>query len=146
MIAHPSAIEHVLQTRAKNYRKPDVFYNSVGLLAGNGILTSEGQLWRTQRKLIQPVFVRHQVAKLGSHMVDAVNQLMDQWQRADNGRTIDILPELMRLGLRVASTTLFSTDISDDADSIGQAYRMAFEYVSLKMNGRFLCRRGFPRQ
>jgi cytochrome P450 len=45
---------------------------------------------------------------------------------------------MMRLGLRIASTTLFSSDISGEADTIGSAYRTAFEYVSLKMNARLL--------
>lgn len=41
---------------------------------------------------------------------------------------------MMRLALRIASTSLFGTDISTEADKVGQAYRIAFEYVSLKMN------------
>src|SRR5262245_52776734 len=45
MLAHPDAIEHVLHTNHKNYRKPDTFNLSVKLLAGNGILTSEGEFW-----------------------------------------------------------------------------------------------------
>ena len=49
-----------------------------------------------------------------------------------------VVPEMMRLALRVASTTLLGTDISGDADAVGQAYRTVFEYVSLKMNARLI--------
>lgn len=138
MLAHPSAIEHVLHTNQKNYRKPDTFNHSAGLLAGNGILTSEGDFWRRQRRLMQGAFLRHSVAKLSTHMVAAIDRLIGEWERRPLSGSFDVAPEMMRLALRIASTTLFSTDISSDADSIGQAYRTAFEYVSLKMNGRLM--------
>lgn len=137
-LGHPDAIEYVLHTNYKNYRKPDTFNDSVGLLAGQGILTSEGETWRQQRRLMQPAFARQAVARLSGHIVDAVEQFIAEWLEEGDRRTVDVLPEMMRLGLRVASTTLFSTDISGQADAIGNAYRTAFDYVSLKMNGRLL--------
>lgn len=137
-LGHPAAIEHVLHTNLKNYRKPDTFNRSVGLLAGQGILTTEGDFWRKQRRLIQPAFLRNSVAQLSSHMVAATDALIGEWDRQPDGRRLDVVPEMMRLGLRIVSTSLFSADISGDADSIGQAYRTAFEYVSLKMNGALM--------
>jgi cytochrome P450 len=138
LLAHPDAVEHVLHANLKNYRKPDSFNNAARPLAGNGILTSEGDFWRRQRRLVQPAFLRNSVARLSSHMVDSIGLFVDEWSQAADGRTLDVLPEMMRLGLRIASTSLFSTDISGDADSIGRAYRTAFEYISLKMNGRLM--------
>jgi len=138
LIAHPEAVEYVLHGNLKNYRKPDSFNGSMSLLAGNGILTSEGELWRTQRRLMQPAFSRNSVASIGEHMTDSLGKFVDEWNAAEDGRAIDILPELMRLGLRIASTTLVGKDISGDADAIGRAYRTTFEYVSLKMNGRLM--------
>src|SRR3954467_15462100 len=41
LLTHPDAVEHVFQKNHKNYRKPDSFNRTVGLLAGDGILTSE---------------------------------------------------------------------------------------------------------
>ena len=138
LLAHPAAIEYVLHGNHKNFRKPDSFNRSVSLLAGNGILTSEGDVWRRQRRLMQPAFSRHSVASLAQHMVEGIGSFVGEWEQAADERTLDVLPEMMRLGLRIASTTLLGTDISGDADSIGQAYRDAFEYVSLKMNGRLM--------
>jgi cytochrome P450 len=137
LLANPAAIEYVLHANHKNYRKPDSFNASVRLLAGNGVLTSEGEFWRRQRRLMQPAFARHSVARLADHMVASIGRFVDEWEAAGD-RTLDVLPEMMRLGLRIASTTLFGADISDDADSIGRAYRTAFDYVSLKMNGRLM--------
>ncbi len=138
LLAHPAAIEYVLHTNLKNYRKPDSFNHSVQLLAGNGILTSEGEFWRTQRRLMQPAFSRNSVASIGVHMTDSLGRFVDEWSAAGDARQVDVLPEMMRLGLRIASRTLMGTDISDDADAIGQAYRTTFEYVSLKMNGHLM--------
>jgi cytochrome P450 len=138
LLAHPAAIEYVLHGNHKNFRKPDSFNHSVRLLAGNGILTSEGEVWRRQRRLMQPAFARQSVAALSQHMVDGIARFVGEWEQAPDGRTLDVLPEMMRLGLRIASTTMLGTDISGEADSIGQAYRTAFEYVSLKMNGRLM--------
>ncbi len=138
LLAHPAAIEYVLHTNLKNYRKPDSFNHSVRLLAGNGILTSEGDFWRRQRRLVQPAFSRPAVAALGGLMVEGIARFVEEWEMAGRERTIDVLPELMRLGLRIASLTLLGTDISGEADAIGQAYRTTFEYVSLKMNGRLM--------
>ncbi len=138
LLAHPGAIEHILHGNLKNYRKPDSFNDAVRPLAGNGILTSEGETWRRQRRLVQPAFLRNSVGKVAGHMVAAIGETVDEWQAADDDRTLDVVPEMMRLALRIASTTLLGTDISGAADSIGAAYRTTFEYASLKMNGRLM--------
>ena len=139
LLAHPDAVEYVLHGNLKNYRKPDSFNHSVSLLAGNGILTSEGELWRKQRRLMQPAFLRNSRGlDRRAHGRVASGSSSTSGTPPTDGRTLDVLPEMMRLGLRIASTTLLGTDISGDADAIGQAYRTAFEYVSLKMNGRLM--------
>jgi cytochrome P450 len=134
LLTHPEAVEHVLQKNHKNYRKPDFFNKPVGLLTGNGILTSEGDFWLRQRRLMQPAFHRRHLSKLAPLMVAAAESFIDQRRAAGPGQAVDILPEMMRLALRIAGTTLFSTDITGEADEIGKAYRTAFEYVSQRMS------------
>jgi cytochrome P450 len=134
LLAHPEAVEHVLVRNHKNYRKPDFFNGPVGELAGQGLVTSEGETWRTHRKLVQPAFHRERMAGLGTLMAGAAEAMARDWERSGPGRVLDILPEMMRLTLRIASTTLFSADISGEADSIGGAFRTAFAHVSRLMN------------
>ncbi len=138
LLADPAAVEHVLAKNHKNYRKPDLLTGPIRLLAGNGILTSEGDFWLRQRRLSQPAFVRSHLGKLSAHMVAATEALLRAWAQAEDGRTLDITPEMMRLGLRIASTSLFGTDISGEADAIGGAYRVAFEYVGRKLGDPLL--------
>ncbi len=135
-LADPIAIEHVLSENHKNYRKPDFFNKPVRMLAGNGIITSEGNFWLRQRRLSQPAFLRNQVVKFGPLIGAAAERLIREWEQGGAEQTIDIVPEMMRLGLRIAGTTLFSTDISGEADSIGDAFRVTFGQVSAMMNGK----------
>src|ERR1051325_7863861 len=51
LISHPTGIEQILQTKQQNYPKGKLFNKPVGLLMGNGLLTSEGEFWRRQRRL-----------------------------------------------------------------------------------------------
>jgi cytochrome P450 len=134
LLTHPDAVEHVLQKNHKNYRKPDFFNKPVGLLTGNGVLTSAGDFWLRQRRLIQPAFHRQHLAKLVPLMTAAAETFVRERLAAGPGQAVDMLDEMMKVGLRIASTTLFSTDITAEADSIGRAYREAFDYISHRMN------------
>jgi len=133
VLTHPDAVEHVLHKRHQNYRKPDIFYNSVGLLVGNGLFTNEGESWRSQRQLAQPAFHSQYLALLSPLMVQAAEDFVRQHE-SDAGQPIDMAHAMMKLGLRIASTTLFSADISGDADAIGKAYRAAFAHISRRLN------------
>src|SRR5688572_1702961 len=90
LLTHPEAIEYVLQKNHKNYRKPDFFNKIVGLLSGNGILTSEGDFWLRQRRLMQPAFHRQHLAKLVPLMVAAAESFVRE-QAARPGQVIGIL-------------------------------------------------------
>ncbi len=134
LLTHPDAVEQVLQKNHQNYRKPDFFHQTVGLLAGNGIFTSRGPFWLRQRRLMQPAFHRQHLEHLVPAMTAAAGAFVTERLRAPQQEPFDILPEMMKLSLRIAGNTLFSTDISAEADEVGRAFRIAFEYVSYRMN------------
>jgi cytochrome P450 len=135
LVTHPYDVEHVLQTNQRNYRKPDVFNNPVGLLAGRGLLTSEGDFWRHQRRLVQPAFHRERLAALATLMTNAAESTAERWSRyAESGVSVDVAVEMMRLTLKIVSLALFSTDISAKADRAGPAVRVAFEHVNHRMS------------
>lgn len=143
LLTHPDAVEHVLHKSHKNYRKPDIFYKSVGLLVGDGLFTNEGEPWLNQRRLAQPAFHSQYLAQLCPLMVQAAETFVRE-QEAGVGQPIDILDGMMKLGLRIASTTLFSADISGDADATGKAFRAAFAHVSNRLNSLQLIPNWFP--
>jgi cytochrome P450 len=131
MLIHPDAVEHVLHKNHRNYRKPNVFYNSVGLLVGDGLFTNEGESWQQQRKLVSPAFQPAHLAKLCPAILSSADAFV---REARVGEPIDLSDAMMKLGLRLSSTTLFSTDISGEADGIGRAFKIGFQHISDRMN------------
>ena len=133
-LTHPTAVEHVLQTHQKNYRKPDVFLKPTTLLFGNGIFTSEGEFWMKQRRLSQPAFHRNHIGAMASVIVQCVEKMLLSWDSKADESQIDLQHEMVHLTLSVAGRTLFSTDLSDHATDVGLAVREAFEVLNHKMN------------
>jgi cytochrome P450 len=133
VLTHPDAVEHVLLKGHRNYRKPDIFYKSVGLLVGDGLFTNEGEVWMRQRRLAQPAFHSSYLSVLAPLMVQGAEAFVRQ-EEGRAGQPVDIVQGMMTVGLRIASTTLFSADISGDADRIGRAFRTAFGHISDRLN------------
>lgn len=133
-LTHPTAVEHVLQTHQKNFRKPDVFLKPTTLLFGNGIFTSEGEFWMKQRRLSQPAFHRNHIGAMAAVIVQCVEKMLASWDLRPDGSNIDLQNEMVHLTLSVAGRTLFSTDLTDDATDVGLAVREAFEVLNHKMN------------
>src|SRR5262249_35195172 len=120
-IYHPNDIEYVLATRAKNFRKSMTLRsNFFRRLVGNGLLTSEGEEWKRQRRLTSPAFHRERIANYAGTMVDYSNRLITNWQ---DGETRDMHREMMRLTLEIVVRCLFSADVSQDVDEIGALER-----------------------
>jgi cytochrome P450 len=142
LLSHPDAAEHVLQKNARNYRKPEVLTKPMRLLIGNGLFISEGDFWLRQRRLMQPAFHRQQLAKLAPLMVSATESFLEQRQAAGSVQPVDIVDEMTRLALRIASITLLGSDLTAgdpssgscrDADAIYEAYRTSFRHVCQPM-------------
>jgi hypothetical protein len=61
-VSHPDGVKAVLAGSRAGYSKGTRFYKQIGEAFGRGLLTSEGELWQRQRRLVQPLFTRKQVA------------------------------------------------------------------------------------
>lgn len=117
-VYHPDHIEQVLSTNAKNFIKSrslrSPFFRR---LVGNGLLTSEGEFWRRQRRLAQPAFHRQRISAYGDVMVEYTQRMISSWRP---GELRDIHRDMMRLTLEVVVKTLFNADVSGDADHVGK--------------------------
>lgn len=113
---HPDDIETVLSTNAKNFIKArslrTPFFRR---LVGKGLLTSEGDFWRRQRKLAQPAFHRQRISAYADVMVEYASRTMATWRP---GEARDIYRDMMRLTLEIVVKTLFNADVSGDADNV----------------------------
>jgi len=117
-VNHPDLVEKVLVSESRNYRKGRGLQANRELF-GNGLLTSEGDSWLRQRRLMQPAFHRERIAAYAGTMIEQGRRLAESWR---DGETRDVHADLMRATLEIAGTTLFGTSVSDaDAARISGA-------------------------
>ena len=117
LINHPDLVEEVLVTRARNFTKHYGLRMNRRLL-GNGLLTSEGEFWLRQRRLMQPAFSRERVGSYAGIMVDYADRLTAGWR---DGETRDIHADMTRLTLEIVAKTLFDSDVPGEAQAVGEA-------------------------
>jgi len=113
---HPDLIEAVLVRQYQNLLKDRVIRNSRWLF-GEGLLTSEGETWKRQRRLTQPAFHRERIASYAGIMTQYTEQAAADWQ---DGAVVDLHREMMRLTLKIAVRTLFNVE-PDGIREISQA-------------------------
>ncbi len=119
-LAHALLVEH-----ADAFHKPQVF-RFLKTLIGNGLLTSDGEEWRSQRHLAAPAFQHRRIAAYAQVIANYAEQAQAEWH---DGAKIDVVNEMMRLTLRIAGKTLFDTDVLGDTEEIGVALGAALHYI-----------------
>ncbi|WP_437679651.1 cytochrome P450 [Sorangium sp. So ce131] len=130
---HPRHAQHVLRDNARNYRKGGALWDNIRELIGNGLPTSEGDLWLRQRRMIQPEFHRDRLAAMCDLMVQAIDDGMASFRAAAAaGRPVDGEREFPHLAMKVIVNTVFGTGIApEEADDVAQAFRYANDYMLL---------------
>lgn len=131
---HPDHAKHVL---AEN---PDNYHKGIGLVharrtLGDGLLTSEGELWKKQRKTIQPVFQARRIARKSDAVAEEAVRMAARLQQAVGGGPVDIRLEMTELTLGVLGRTLLDADLGEFG-GIGDAFeavqdQAVFEMMSL---------------
>jgi cytochrome P450 len=133
LLNHPDLIEQVLVGHGRDFIKHFALRLNP-LVFGKGLLTSEGDVWLRQRRLIQPAFTRQRIAAYAPTMLAATGRMMDAWQP---GETRDIFADMMRLTLGIAARTLFGADVEDDTTQVGQALEMLQRDFDARTNRLF---------
>jgi cytochrome P450 len=124
----PDAIKHILVDNAKAYRKSRN-YDGLRLALGQGLVTSEGELWRRQRKLVAPAFTPAAIGRYVPEFVQAASDAADGWARAGARASTDVHHDMMALTFRVVGRTLFSTELGGDSDRIGPAFEEVLRFA-----------------
>ena len=123
LVNRPQLIEEVLVSQSKHFIKHFALRLNP-LVLGNGLLTSEGEFWLRQRRLIQPAFVRSRLVAYGPTMVQAAERVLKEWK---SGETRDMANEMARITLDIAAQTLFGSDALDSAGEVRAALRFMQE-------------------
>ncbi|NDJ55136.1 MAG: cytochrome P450 [Chloroflexi bacterium] len=134
VVTDPDYAQHVLQSNARNYVKGWAYKALRDWSLGNGLLTSDGDFWLKQRRLMQPHFHQNQLAYLNDTMVAVIDDMCAEWEEvARTGETIDIGQEMGRLTMQIMTQTVFGNDILTKAEAEG-----VMEAVSVLARGVML--------
>jgi len=118
LVNRPDYIQQLLILDHAKLHKSALTKLVVGPLLGQGLLISEGDFWRRQRRLAQPAFHRSRTNEYSPVMVECALQHIGHWRA---GETRNIAEEMMKITLEVAVRTLFGTSLAGDSTSIGNA-------------------------
>jgi len=110
VVNHPDLVEDVLVAQNRQFIKHFALRSAKPTL-GRGLLTSEGDFWRKQRRLSQPAFHRERIAGHAATMVEQTERMLDGWA---DGQARDAQEDMMRLTLGIVAKTLFDADVSSD--------------------------------
>jgi cytochrome P450 len=132
LFSHPRLVEQALVKQSHNFIK---MYNpekptGLALILGQGLLTGQGELWRRQRRLMQPVFQRSNLTSMLPQMVTAGNNLLHRWQRLGDEAQVNLADEMMQLALEVITQTMFSTSVLDKISEIASALETGLKYAA----------------
>ena len=121
----PAIIHEVFVEKARHFEKSLAVRILLGPLAGEGLFTSEGELWKRQRKLMAPLF---QPASIGNYVrivTDVVARAADRWRP---GAVLDLGREMTRITMAIVGKALFDADAFDEADALGDALTVALDW------------------
>jgi cytochrome P450 len=147
IVASPDFARQVLVDHYAHYQKKSRPYNVLRILMGNGLVTSEGEFWRGQRKLVQPAFHRRRLEALFATMVERVSDAVARLTpAARSGEPVDLAPLLSQLTLDIISRAMFSSDVQGAAADVSRYVAILNEYAlhMLRHPWLFLLPRRFP--
>jgi cytochrome P450 len=119
VVNNPADIKRILVSNHRNYTK-GVGLDRVAILLGKGIMTSEGEMWRRQRRMIQPMFHRRVVERYAAVIDELVDARLERWSAyAARGEPIDVTDETSQLTLDVILRAIFGDDLAWLAEKMG---------------------------
>jgi cytochrome P450 len=129
MVSHPDYLHQVLVSDATKLYKDDGYKNphkGMARFLGNGILTSDGEFWRRQRKLVAPALHTKRIANYAQTTVDYATEMLDGWR---DGAQVDMSREMMRVTMKIVARTLFNTTVEGETDKVNAAINV-FQHFS----------------
>ncbi|HEY8427999.1 MAG TPA: cytochrome P450 [Sandaracinaceae bacterium] len=129
LVSDIDAIKHVLVDNNKNYVKSRN-YQGLKLVLGEGLVTSDGELWRRQRKLAQPAFVKKRIEAFAEPMARLSEEQLAEWDRLPDGSIVDVHDAMTRLTFRIVGRTLFDTELGKEGDRIGPLIATLIHYAN----------------
>jgi cytochrome P450 len=111
-------VKRILLDNLANYPKSVTYRNNLRPFLGDGLLISEGDFWKRQRRLAQPAFHLRRLKALAGAMAERAAALAAGWR---HGEIIDVMAAMNAVTMEIVATTLFGADVSADIDEVATA-------------------------
>jgi enediyne biosynthesis protein E7 len=119
VIHHPDDVKRVLVGNHRNYTK-GLGLDRVRILLGKGIMTSEGELWKRQRYMMQPLFHRRVITEFASVIARTNERFLERWDAlAAQGEPVNLTDEMSELTLEVVLRAIFGSDLDRLSAQLG---------------------------
>ncbi|GCE08155.1 cytochrome P450 [Dictyobacter aurantiacus] len=128
LLSHPDVIRDVLVVHHQQMHKPNLQQQPLG---GNGLLRSEGEFHKRQRRMMQPAFHRKRITAYAEVMTGYTQQMSGRWH---DKQRIDIAQEMMGLTLSIISKTMFGAEVEQDTQTV---YHSFTTWMRLNSTHRF---------
>ncbi|GAB3991678.1 cytochrome P450 [Spirosoma daeguense] len=139
LVFKPEDAKHVLQENHRNYGRSPAF-QVLRIFLGNGLLTSEGDFWRRQRRLAQPAFHRQKLVALAETMISETADWIDELKQLPKQQPVNVSQAFMDVTMRIVCKTLFGSDTAGKLSGLSSALD-TLNYVA---NRRLLSPIRFP--
>ncbi len=119
VVHHPEDVKRILVSNHRNYTK-GIGLDRVKILLGNGIMTSEGEFWRRQRMMLQPLFHRRVITRFAEVIAAANDALLERWEAlARRGEPVNLTDEMSELTLGIVLRAIFGHDLERMSAELG---------------------------
>lgn len=126
----PTVIQHVLKTNADNYNKSEIQVRRMGHFLGKGLLTTHGEPWKIQRRLIQKGFAPKQLEALSAIMQDSLAESVRGFDSQIETGPVDIYPQLMKMTFAMVARSLFGAKLKEeDIDLVSHTICTVQEFI-----------------
>lgn len=131
LVNHPSLVSVVLKETNRSFDKNSIIYNRFKNAMGDGIVTAEGDRWKKQRKLLQPVFRPTAIHQYFETMLHSTLKLVDRWsEKAEKNTPFDLSKDMYNLALEITGKSLFSHTFDKKSAIIDQWTKSINEYCA----------------
>jgi cytochrome P450 len=135
---HPAHALHVLQRNQRNYDRETRSVSKIRRICGSSLLTTSGEEWRRERRLMQPAFHQAGEKTFAEIIAAAVREMVVRWQpHARTGEPLDVAAEMAWLAFTIAGRALFGAEVASEAKSIQTALELVLEQTFRRLGRVF---------
>lgn len=120
LVLTPDDTKHVLQENHRNYGR-SLAFQVLKIFLGNGLLTSDGDFWRRQRRLAQPAFHRQKLAALTQTMIAESATWIDELKPCNTNQPVNVSQALMDVTMRIVCKALFGAQVATQLNGLSLA-------------------------